>query len=282
MTIIKAIIMGLIQGLTEFLPISSSGHLAIFGNMMDLQGGGILFEVLLHVGTLVAVLAAFYQDIWELIREGFALIGRCFQAMTGKIKWTEVLNNDKKYFVCYILLSMIPTVIFGLLLKKTIEAAYTGMLIPGIGLLITGAILLYTMKVKEGEKKERDMTAMDALMIGIAQGIATLPGISRSGLTIVTGRTRGLSSELAVKFSFIMSIPAILGAAVLQIKDGAAESLSGGILGLYFLGTVVAAVSGFACIKWLLNIIKKGKLYYFAYYCLAMGLLAILLHFVRK
>lgn len=282
MTIIKAIIMGLIQGLTEFLPISSSGHLAIFGNILDLQGGGILFEVLLHVGTLAAVFAAFYKDIWELIQEGFSMLGRCFLAISGKIKWKEVLNNEKKYFVCYILLSMVPTVIFALLLKKTIEAAYTGTIISGIGLLITGGILLYTMRVPEGKKREKEMTMVDAILIGIAQGIATLPGISRSGSTIVTGRARGLTPELAVKFSFIMSIPAILGAAVLQIKDGAAESLSGTTLGLYALGTVVAALSGFACIKWLLRIIKKGKLYYFAYYCFGMGALAIVLHFVLK
>ena len=282
MTIIKAIIMGLIQGLTEFLPISSSGHLAIFGNIMDLQGGGILFEVLLHVGTLVAVFTAFYKDIWELIQEGFLMLGRCGLAIAGKIKWNEVLNNEKKYFVCYILLSMVPTVILALLLKKTIEQAYTGTIIPGIGLLITGVILLYTMKVKEGTKKEKDMTIADAALIGIAQGIATLPGISRSGSTIVTGRVRGLTPELAVKFSFIMSIPAILGAAILQIKDGAAESIGSETMMLYLLGTVVAAVSGFVCIKWLLSIIKKGKLYYFAYYCFGAGALAILLHFVLK
>lgn len=280
MSLLKAIIMGLIQGLTEFLPISSSGHLAIFGNWIDLQGGGLLFEVLLHVGTLVAVFAAFYKEIGELIKEGFSLLGRCGLAITGKIKWKEVLNNEKKYFVCYVLLSMIPTVILGLLLKKIIEKAYMGTLFSGIGLLITGFILIYTAKVKAGAKNEKDMTALDALLIGLAQGIATLPGISRSGSTIVTGRVRGLTSELAVKFSFIMSIPAILGAMILQILDGAGENLSNTTLFYYFIGAAVAGISGFLCIKWLLNIIRKGKLYYFAYYCFGMGALAILLHFV--
>ena len=274
------IIMGLIQGLTEFLPISSSGHLAIFGNMLGWQDSGILFEVLLHVGTLAAVFAAFYKDIADLIKEGFLLVGRFFLALAGKIKWRQVLNNDKKYFVCYILLSMLPTTALGLLLKKTIEEAYTGTLIPGIGLLVTGAILLYTLKVPAGKKGEKEMTFGDALLIGTAQGIATLPGVSRSGSTIVTARVRGLTPELAVRFSFIMSIPAILGAAVLQIHDGAAESLSAGTLGLYLLGAAVAAVSGFLCIKWLLGIIRKGKLYYFAYYCFGMGVLAIILNFV--
>lgn len=280
MEVLKVIIMGLIQGLTEFLPISSSGHLAIFGNMLGWQDSGILFEVLLHVGTLAAVFAAFYKDIADLIKEGFLLVGRFFLALAGKIKWRQVLNNDKKYFVCYILLSMLPTAALGLLLKKTIEEAYTGTLIPGIGLLVTGAILLYTLKVPAGKKGEKEMTFGDALLIGIAQGIATLPGVSRSGSTIVTARVRGLTPELAVRFSFIMSIPAILGAAVLQIHDGAAESLSAGTLGLYLLGAAVAAVSGFLCIKWLLGIIRKGKLYYFAYYCFGMGVLAIILNFV--
>lgn len=282
MTLLKAIIMGIIQGLTEFLPISSSGHLAIFGNWMSLQQNGILFEVLLHVGTLAAVFAAFFKDILELIKEGFSMLGSCFLALTGKIKWKEVLDNDKKYFVCYILLSMIPTVILGLLLKKVIEAAYTGTLISGIGLLITGAILICTTKVPVGKKQEKNMTTKDALLIGLAQGIATLPGISRSGSTIVTGRVRGLTPELAVKFSFIMSIPAILGAAVLQVLDGAAESVSGSELAFYFIGAVVAGISGFLCIKWLLDIVRKGKIHYFAYYCFAMGALAILLHFVLK
>lgn len=277
MEVLKAIIMGLIQGLTEFLPVSSSGHLAIFGNLLGWQGNGILFEVLLHVGTLVAVFVAFYKDILDLIKEGFSLVGRCALALAGKLKWQQVLNNDKKYFVCYILLTMIPTAILGLLLKKTIEEAYTGTLIPGIGLLLTGAILLYTIKVPAGTKTEKEMSFWDALLIGIAQGFATLPGVSRSGSTIVTARVRGLTPELAVRFSFIMSIPAILGAAVLQIHDGAAESLSAGTLGLYFLGAAVAAVSGFLCIKWLLGIIRKGKLHYFAYYCFGMGILAILL-----
>ncbi len=280
MEVLKVIIMGLIQGLTEFLPISSSGHLAIFGNMLGWQDSGILFEVLLHVGTLAAVFAAFYKDIADLIKEGFLLVGRFFLALAGKIKWRQVLNNDKKYFVCYILLSMLPTAALGLLLKKTIEEAYTGTLIPGIGLLVTGAILLYTLKVPAGKKGEKEMTFGDALLIGTAQGIATLPGVSRSGSTIVTARVRGLTPELAVRFSFIMSIPAILGAAVLQIHDGAAESLSAGTLGLYLLGAAVAAVSGFLCIKWLLGIIRKGKLYYFAYYCFGMGVLAIILNFV--
>ena len=280
MEVLKVIIMGLIQGLTEFLPISSSGHLAIFGNMLGWQDSGILFEVLLHVGTLAAVFAAFYKDIADLIKEGFLLVGRFFLALAGKIKCRQVLNNDKKYFVCYILLSMLPTAALGLLLKKTIEEAYTGTLIPGIGLLVTGAILLYTLKVPAGKKGEKEMTFGDALLIGTAQGIATLPGVSRSGSTIVTARVRGLTPELAVRFSFIMSIPAILGAAVLQIHDGAAESLSAGTLGLYLLGAAVAAVSGFLCIKWLLGIIRKGKLYYFAYYCFGMGVLAIILNFV--
>ena len=248
--------------------------------MLGWQDSGILFEVLLHVGTLAAVFAAFYKDIADLIKEGFLLVGRFFLALAGKIKWRQVLNNDKKYFVCYILLSMLPTAALGLLLKKTIEEAYTGTLIPGIGLLVTGAILLYTLKVPAGKKGEKEMTFGDALLIGTAQGIATLPGVSRSGSTIVTARVRGLTPELAVRFSFIMSIPAILGAAVLQIHDGAAESLSAGTLGLYLLGAAVAAVSGFLCIKWLLGIIRKGKLYYFAYYCFGMGVLAIILNFV--
>lgn len=274
--------MGLIQGFTEFLPVSSSGHLAIFGSLMDLQGGGIVFEVLLHVGTLAAVFAAFYKELLELIGEGFSLLGRFFQALCGKLKWNQILDNEKKYFICYILLTMIPTVILGLAFKKMIEAAYEGMLIPGIGLLLTGGILLYTMKLKKGSKQEKDMTFWDALLIGLAQGVATLPGISRSGSTIVAGRLRGLSPELAVKFSFIMSIPAILGATVLQFQDGAIGQLGMETIALYLLGAVIAAASGFICIKWLLGIIKKGKLYYFSYYCFGMGALAILLHFIIK
>ncbi len=280
MEIIKSIIMGIVQGLTEFLPVSSSGHLAIFNRILQLDTtDGILFEVLLHVGTLVAIVIAFFPDIVELVREGIKLIGRLAAWPFSKTKSSPIRNNYDR-FVLLIIISTIPTVIIGLLLEKMVETAFSSLIIPGIGLLITGSLLLISLKFENGTRNEGDLPYKKGFVVGIAQGLAVIPGISRSGSTMVAGLASGMERQFAVKYSFIMSLPAVLGAAVLKLNDMSTMSLASNTLFAYLLGTVASAVVGYLCIRLLLDIIRKKKLHYFAYYCYAVGILVIGAYFI--
>ena len=279
MELIKAIILGLIQGLAEFLPISSSGHLAIFKHVLGFETEtGLLFDVLLHLGTLAAVFVAFYKDIFELIKEGFSIIGQFFKSLFGcffkKAKWQPVVTTPYRRFVMLVIVSTVPTGIMGILLSDAINAASATLIVPGILLLINGVQLLISDRLPDGALTEADASYTKAGIVGIAQGIATFPGISRSGSTVTAGLFCGLDKEFAFRFSFLMSIPAILGAAVLKMMDVDAADLVVNA-GPYAVGMVVAAVVGYASIRWLKNLIQKDQFHYFGYYCLAVGLIAI-------
>ncbi len=281
MELLKAIILGLIQGIAEFLPISSSGHLAIFKNVLGFDTDtGLLFDVLLHLGTLAAVLVVFYKDIWELIKEGFAIIGQFFKSVFGclfkKAKWQPVVTTPYRRFVMMVIVSTIPTGIMGILLEDAINAASATLIVPGILLLINGIQLLISDRLPDGKLTEADAPYGKAAIVGIAQGVATFPGISRSGTTITACLACGFKREFAVKYSFIMSIPAILGALVLELFDFSPEMLSGSDMVNYLAGTLVSAVVGYVCIKTMLVIVRGKKFKYFAYYCFAMGAFAVL------
>lgn len=279
MSIIEAIIMGAIQGLSEFLPISSSGHLAIFRQVLGLQlEQGILFEVLLHLGTLIAIFIFYWHDILALIIEGIRLMGRFFMALFGKIKWNKVIATKEHRFVIMVLITMIPTLVIGMLLKSIVESAYESLLVPGIGLLITACLLYITTRFKEGHLKE-NATFKSALVVGAAQGLAVFPGISRSGSTIVAGRGMKYDKEYATRFSFIMSIPAVLGANLLSVFEYDFISIPSRDLMAYAAGTLTAAVIGYICIRSLLAIIRRNKLHYFAYYCAAAGVVSLIAYF---
>lgn len=281
MELLKAIILGLIQGIAEFLPISSSGHLAIFKNVLGFDTDtGLLFDVLLHLGTLAAVFVVFYKDIWELIKEGFAIIGQFFKSVFGclfkKAKWQPVVTTPYRRFVMMVIVSTIPTGIMGILLEDAINAASATLIVPGILLLINGIQLLISDRLPDGKLTEADAPYGKAAIVGIAQGVATFPGISRSGTTITACLACGFKREFAVKYSFIMSIPAILGALVLELFDFSPEMLSGSDMVNYLAGTLVSAVVGYVCIKTMLVIVRGKKFKYFAYYCFAMGAFAVL------
>ncbi len=281
MELLKAIILGLIQGIAEFLPISSSGHLAIFKNVLGFDTDtGLLFDVLLHLGTLAAVFVVFYKDIWELIKEGFAIIGQFFKSVFGclfkKAKWQPVVTTPYRRFVMMVIVSTIPTGIMGILLEDAINAASVTLIVPGILLLINGIQLLISDRLPDGKLTEADAPYGKAAIVGIAQGVATFPGISRSGTTITACLACGFKREFAVKYSFIMSIPAILGALVLELFDFSPEMLSGSDMVNYLAGTLVSAVVGYVCIKTMLVIVRGKKFKYFAYYCFAMGAFAVL------
>lgn len=281
MELLKAIFLGFIQGVAEFLPISSSGHLAIFKNVLGFDTDtGLLFDVLLHLGTLAAVFVVFWKDIWALIKEGFAIIGQFFKSLFGclckKQKWQPVVTTPYRRFVMMVIVSTIPTGIMGILLEGAINAASATLIVPGILLLINGVQLLISDRLPDGALTEADASYGKAVIVGVAQGLATFPGISRSGTTITACLACGFKREFAVKYSFIMSIPVILGALVLELLDLSPEMLSGSDIVNYLAGTLVSAVVGYVCIKTMLVIVRGKKFKYFAYYCFAMGAFAVL------
>lgn len=291
MSVINAVLMGLIQGLTEFLPVSSSGHLAIFKILFGVNTDtGILFDVMLHVGTLGAVFAAFSKDIRKLIIETLKIImdlAENFQLYLSNRKdgksrsYRKIVNNNYRKFVMLILVSTIPTGILGYTARGLVEMAGTVLLFPGIGLLITGILLLVVDFVNFGSKVPKDTTYANAMWIGICQGLASFPGISRSGMTICASLLCGLSRKFAVKYSFLMSVPAIIGAAVLELGEFGGESMTVGLGFTYLLGAAVAGVVGYFCIKTMLVLIRKKKFRYFSYYCFLAGAIAIVGYFVK-
>lgn len=282
MSLLQAILLGLVQGLAEFLPISSSGHLVILKNIFHMKTEmDNVYDIMLHFGTLAAVFIVYWKDIKELIVEGFSILGGWIaNACTfvgnlfakDKKSYRSVINTPYRRFVLMVIISTIPTGILGVVLEKVVGDAAQQLLLPGMCLLVTSAILFIADNINKGDKDAETATYKDSVIVGIVQGIATLPGISRSGSTIVACRLCGFSKEFAVKYSFIMSIPAILGACVLQLKD--LGSLTSPV-GYYVAGTVVAGVVGFLCIKYMLVLIKKDKFKYFAVYCAIAGVLAI-------
>ncbi len=260
---LEALILGLIQGLTEYLPVSSSGHLAIGAKLFGLSGEeNLAFTVAVHVATVLSTLVILWKEIVWLFKGFF------------KFKW----NDEMKYMV-NILISMIPVAIVGFLFKDTVEEIFgSGLLIVGICLLVTAALLAFAYFAKPRQKEKISM--LDAFIIGIAQAVAVLPGLSRSGSTIATGLLLGNKKEKLAQFSFLMVIPPILGEAlldVLKMFKGSADATTSsiGILPLA-VGFVTAFVVGCLACKWMINIVKKGKLIWFAVYCAIVGLVSII------
>ena len=285
----EALFLAVVQGLTEFLPVSSSGHLAIFKNIFGLQDIGLSYDILLHAGTLVAVFVCYWRDVLQLICAGCSIIADSAinlaafikNRSTGdKIPYRRVINSSYKKFVMLIIVSTIPTGIIGIVGSDLVEKAGTTLLIPGICLLITGIFLRISDNIEDGNKTPKNTSYGNSLFVGIAPGIATLPGISRSGTTIFAGLLCGFKREYAVKYSFITSIPAILGAVVLDLKDIGDESVTGGELAMYITGAIIAGIVGYFCIKKMLIIVQDKKFKYFSYYCLAIGIISIVAYII--
>ncbi len=287
----QAIIMGLIQGLTEFLPVSSSGHLAIAKNIFGIETEtGLLFDVLLHIATLVAIGIVYWADIKELLVNGCCMVGLClsnaviwiknrFRTKENRSGYQKVLTTPYRRFVLMILISTIPTGILGILLENIIGAASDYLILPGICLIVTAILLFIADRTEVGTKSEATASYGNSLVIGLAQGVATLPGLSRSGTTITACLLSGFSRDFAVKYSFIMSIPVILGAMVLELKDISSVDVSGGMIWNYIAGMIVAGVVGYICIKTMLVVVRKSKFTMFSVYCLLVGIAAIVWYF---
>ena len=252
MKIWQFILLGIVQGVAEFLPISSSGHLVLMEKLMGISSPGIFLEVMLHIGTLVAVCVYYRETLAKLIR--------------------HPINP----YVGYLILATIPSVLFTLLFGDWIDAAFGGNFL-GISFLVTALLLMLASRIPRGQKDIRSTTPLDAICIGLSQCIALFPGVSRSGATITGALFRGLKDDFAAEFSFLMSIPAILGSLVLQIVDIARwELLIGDIQwGGTVLGMVFAALFGYLAISGMLRLLKKGKLHIFAIYTGALGLLVL-------
>lgn len=288
MTLINAVILGIIQGLAEFLPISSSGHLAILEEVLKVKNAGMFFDVMLHLGTLIAIFIAYWSDIKKLVAEGIMIVRdaiinffRFFYNITHRQKlksYIHIVHSPYRKFVMLIIVSTIPTGIIGVVFKDVVSSASSSLLIVGICLLITGIILLVSDLLPAGNKRPNQVGYTQAGIIGVVQGLATLPGISRSGSTITACLLCGFDKSFAVKYSFIMSIPAVLGAVVLELKDFAELTIEKTELLYYGIGTLLAAIVGYICIKTMLVVVRGKKFRYFAYYCFVVGAFAIIWH----
>ena len=277
MSLLSSILLGLIQGLAEFLPISSSGHLAIAEHFLGQAGVPAtpdFFDVLLHLGTLVAVFVAYWQDIREMIVE---LIDGVRDLAHGT---TPTPMPPARRLILLIIVATVP--LFAVLpIKDWIEGLSGNIYFVAGALIVTGFLLFASDRVQKGRKAERSARLLDVFLVGVAQAIATCPGISRSGTTITAGCFVGFDRKFAVRFSFLMSIPAILGANILTLKDAITENtIIVSEIPVYLVGVAVAAVVGYACIRLLKMIADKGKFGWFAYYCWAAGLIVLALTLV--
>ncbi len=264
-----AILLGILQGLTEFLPISSSGHLVLGQQLLGIEKQGIFFEVIVHFGTLVAVVVAFRKDILALMT-ALRPLGRV-RSLT-EIKNAIALDEHLRW-IFYIILATLPAVVTGLWLEDKIESAFASPYLVSIMLLLTAAILFSTRFIKA---KAKPLNSRNALLIGLAQALAILPGISRSGSTISMGLWREMSGNEAARFSFLLSIPAILGATLLKTLDLFSHPTDAKALWVFAAGFLFSFISGYISILLLLNIVRRGKLYWFAPYCLVVAVLGLI------
>lgn len=273
MSLLNALILGIIQGVAEFLPISSSGHLSIAQNLLGLGVEGtddVFFDVLLHLGTLAAVFVAYWSDIKEMVLEFFRTIGDIRRG--GLPKNTPPARR----LILLIIIGTLPLFLV-LPIQDTVEGLYSNTYFVGAALLVTGGLLFACDRIRKGRKNEKSTTVGDVLIIGVGQAIATCPGISRSGMTISTGCFCGLERRFAVRFAFLLSIPAVLGANILHITDAVSTGIDVTLLPAYLLGVAAAAISGYLSIRLVRMVADKGKFGAFSYYCWAVGILTLVL-----
>lgn len=289
MGVLQAVFLGFLQGVTEFLPVSSSGHLALFKNLFGLSDVGIAFDILLHIGTLIAVFAAYWKDVVKLFANGIAIlidvfynVSAFFKNLAGnRLRYRRVVCTAYRKFVMLIVVSTIPTAVIAILTGDIIEASEKTLIISAICLLITGVLLLIADELPEGMRTPKQTSYLHAVVVGMVQGLATLPGISRSGSTITACLGCGFRKDFAVKYSFLMSIPAILGAGILKLGDlGTDQTGAPGFLAC-LLGMIVAAAAGYICIKTMLVVVRRKKYRFFAYYCFIVGGISFITYFVK-
>jgi undecaprenyl-diphosphatase len=270
MDLLQALVLGLVQGVTEYIPVSSSAHLVLVPWLLGWPDSSFAFEVLVQLGTLVGVFIFFWPDLWTIIR-----------GVLQGLRQGQLLGTPEARLGWLVVVATIPAVILGLLFKDYFEETYDNQVFTGVQLAINGLILVIAEYFSARRRELDSLSWFDAIVIGFWQAAAILPGVSRSGATIGGAMLIGFTRPAAARFSFIMSIPALLGAGVIALADLVEQGTLGAEAPAITVGFVVAAVSGYACIRWLLRYLQNHSLYIFAAYCFAVSLLTLLVAFIR-
>lgn len=266
MTLTEAVLLGVVQGLTEFLPVSSSGHLVLFQNLLGMQEPLLAFDISVHVGTLIAVVIYFFRDIVAIVK-AFA---KWLTVLPDKQAAAGLMAGDREVRMALLILTgSVPTAVLGLLFKEVAETLFSSVAIVGVTLIITGAILWSTRWISSRGHGIRRVTVKSSLAVGCVQGLAIIPGISRSGATIAAGLFLGLDRETAARYSFLLSIPAVAGAGLLGAKDLLEQN--GLPLMVIAAGTLSSCLVGYASLKLLVWMVRRGRLHFFAPYCGLLG-----------
>ena len=270
----EAILLGIIQGLTEFLPVSSSGHLVLFQHLFGLKEAELFFDVCVHLGTLLAVIIVFRQEIKNII---FAMMQLLSSTGPKKSALQKIESDPDLKLALLIVIGSIPTAVLGLMFHNIADRLFSSPFFTGLMLMVTGLLLWLTRRANTGAggTNIEGFSRTKAFVIGIVQGLAIIPGISRSGSTISIGLLLGINRETAARYSFLLSIPAIIGAGLLSLKDSLSETDP--VIWLSLWGAAAAALVGYTALKVLLGLVKKGHLHLFAPYCWLVGILAIVL-----
>ena len=292
MTFIQSVFLGIIQGITEFLPVSSSGHLSILRNLFGIQtDGGLLFDVMVHLGTVIAICVVFRRDVLRMIGETIRMVSDIWANGSVLIhnkkekdarRYKKILHNNYRRFVVMVLCATIPTAVIGYAARDLVTLASDSLLAPGIGLILTAVFLIIADVSENGKKIPKDISFTNSFLIGIAQGLSTLPGLSRSGTTIAACLISGYDKRFAVKYSFIMAIPAILGAACMEIGQAFSGGVSLSQFFIYLAGALTAGVVGYFSCRKMLTIVRKKKFRGFAIYCLILGSISIIGYVVMR
>jgi undecaprenyl-diphosphatase len=268
---LQSVMLGIIQGLTEFLPVSSSGHLVLLQNLFGIREPELLFDISLHIGTLTATFIVFYQEIQSIFQTLLRL--PALMKSSGNLK-SVFAENEEIRIAALIIIGSIPTAILGILFHKIADQIFGSVWIVGVMLLVTGTLLWFTRQISIEGRPLIKVSIRDALMIGLMQGMAIMPGISRSGATISMALFLGMNREVAGRYSFLLSIPAILGALTLSLHSTIIQTNIP--VKIILLGTVTAALVGYIALKILLHMVKQGHLYYFAPYCWLLGAVTLI------
>jgi undecaprenyl-diphosphatase len=272
MNVLIALFLGLVQGITEFLPVSSSGHLAVLQNFMNVQEADLLFELLLHMGTLISILVVYRVEVKDMLRDGLEYVRLKSDSNSDE----PVTLKPPGRALLLVIVGTLPMFI-GIFFVSAIERLFFNTFFIGFAFLVTGGLLFVSSKlIAQGNKTEKTMTIVDALLIGMAQTVALLPGLSRSGTTIAVGLSRGLSGQFAVRFSLLLAIPAILGGFVVTLFRAIAGGADFANLHVYLAGFVVSAVVGYFAIHLIRKLMAKGRFGNIAYYCWAIGFITLI------
>lgn len=274
MSYLTAALLGLVQGITEFLPVSGSGHLALLQNIFHMDEVDQMFRAMLYLGTLIAVFLTYKNDVKALFRGGFGLLGIGRDARSRKPK-----AQARRRMAMFIIIGTLPLIVM-LLFRKKLAQLGGNTVFVGCMLLLNGLVLYLSDRNSRNTRELKHITLVDAILVGLGQALAVVPGISRTGTTTSVGMLRGFQRTFAVKYSLLLSIPAVMGGAVLAIVDAVRGGFASGLLPVYLIGLIVSAVSGYFSIRLLRWVAARGRFSGFAYYCWGAGIVALLLSLV--